>query len=506
MSLALANYGARPLTAVSGSRRTVSFRPTTEAQIYTSRNKIRLHVSGVDFIDPANFQLNFKLNVAATRTQTNAPADDGIVLPQSAESYIDYITVRVGGSIIDDVRQYSVVESALHSMLQSNESVSSLGYICTGQTPNDSQRLIKFSGTSLAAHQMNDAYYSIDLSGLALFGSNPNMIPVRYLAARQPIEIEITLKDVKDCFTLIKTVPNNTVPPPDPPTDPSWDLTALSYTWSDIYITADALDMDEVSLLWDERILREPMVYPVESITHYTSTLLASQTRFQHTFGHPGEDLRTVLVTFTCEGIKNLASATTPVAASDMLWFPPFLQESSLRVGVRNFPETDRMRFVWKGSGVDASNFASNGVMAFREAIKAMGRSADHRNGFFLNPDSWAKNKMPSATAGQYWSFAADQDYRTTFGLVFNLDSNPSETTPDLAGTGVSTLSATTHNLTLDLIFSEARAAAYDKTAADTARMGGNYTVDIFCLTKENLLIFSDRVEREIKLIIPPSQ
>ncbi len=452
---------------------------------------MRMHISGVDFLDPQNMQLNFKLNVSYEDGVAGDTNTGGIALPQSAESFIDYALVRIGGQVIDDVRQYAEIESFLHTVSQSTDSVNSLGAIATGQTLADVDRIIPFSATPGAAgpSKYQDVFFSVDLSGLALFGSNPNMVPIRYLAARQPVEIEIRFRRASECLTYYRASGGSAADP-----------TNVSYTISETYITADALDMDAVSLIWDERILSEPMVYPVESITHYSTTLPQSSTRFQHVWSHPGEDVRTVVCMFTCNGIRDLASANTPLAVSDMNMFPPHLSEANLQVGVRLFPETDRFKFVYKGDNDPALNLPSNGVMAFREAIKAFGRSADHRSGFLLTPELYSKNKFPAKT-GTVGFDEPDGDYRTSWALVFNLDSNPSENTPDVAGTGISTLSATTHNLTLSMFFDAAR-GAYDR---DTNATGGDYTVDMFCFTKENVIIYADRVERQINLILPPT-
>jgi len=481
-----------PLTAVKSSRRTVSFRPVTEGASYAGGQLMRLQVSGVDFIDPANFHLNFRMNVAYDTGVAGDTTAGGIALPMSAESYIDEITVRVGGRVLDNVRNYAEIESFLHTVSQSTDSVNSLGACITGQTLNDVDRIIPFSAAAGVPgnSQYQDAWYSVDLSGLALFGSNMNMVPIRYLAARQPVEIEIRLRAPAECLTYYRATGTNSVDP-----------TNVRYTMSEVYITADALDMDAVSLAWDERILTEPMVYPVSSITQYSSQLLASQTTYNTVFSHPGEDVRMAVVMFTCNGIRDLASADSPLAVSDMNFIPPFLQEAQLKVGVRLFPETDRLKFVWKGTNTPGTNLPSSAPQSLREAIKAVGRSADHRSGFLLTPELYSKNKYPIQTGTPSY-LETDGNYRTSFGLAFSLDSNPSELTPDVAGTGVSTLSATTHNITLNMYFSAAR-GAYDQ---NTNPMGGDYTVDIFMFTRENYVIFADRVEREINLVLPGTE
>lgn len=491
MSLAQTNYGALPMRAESASRRTVSFRPVTEGASYGPGSVLRIPISSIDFADPLCSHLNGRFALSYTGGVAGSTENGGLCLPMSFESLIDYAIVRCGGRVIDDVREYSIISSIVDAVSQSTDSVRSIGAICTGQTLTDEERLVKFNtaGTPVP-HPMNDAYFSIDLSCLALWGTNKNYIPVRYLAARQSIELEIRFKQLKDTLTYFKAVDGSASAPAN-----------IDWSISEVFFQTDALDMAKTTLMWDQKILSRPMVYPQTSITHYSMRLPESSTNFTQTFSHPGEDLRTVVVSFSCDGLRNAAAAATPLSSSDMLWMPPFLQEASLQVGTRRFPETDRLKFIWKGSDTAASNIASSAPMAYREMVKAFGRSSDQRTGYIMTPDLFTKNKDPDHTA-PIGMVGDSTDYRTTFAICFNLDSNPHDSTPDVAGTGISTLSATTHQLTMGLHFSAAR-GAYN---ANTNPFGGDYTINIHCFTRENLLIFADRVEREIKLVLPAGE
>lgn len=500
MSLAQSKYGQLPMRAVKGSRRNVVFRPTTQGESYGPGSVLRIPVSSVDWLDPLTVHLNgrFLIEQTAGTGGTTAGKVGGIMLPMSWESLIDYVIVRAGGRVIDDVRDYAHIESFINSIAQSTDSVRSVGAICEGQTLDDADRLVKFGAAGkFLPHKMNDAYVSINLSCVGLLGTSTSLIPVRYLAARQPLELEIRFKATKDCFTYYAATGGAPVAP-----------TAINWKLSEVYLMGDALDMDEVSAMYDQKIMTEPMVYPIKSWTHYATDVPQSSLNFTHQFNHPGEDLRMVVVLFENLGLASTADPIKPLCTSDHLHMPRFLQEASLSVGTRRFPEGERFKYIWKqtdAAGDDTDDVPitpSSAAQAYREVIKAFGRSGDTRTGFVMTPELWSLNRYPALGAGPVNNgYANDIDpYRTTHGIVFNLNSNCHEFAPDLSGTGLSTLSATTHSLSLQLLFSAARGAFGTANKA-----GGDYRAHIFCFTAENLVIYADRVEREIKLMLPNS-
>lgn len=500
------NYTAEPVSLVSGSRKTVAFYPVTESAVYGGnagqRDQTRFNISGPGYIDNTTFHMNFRRRIlfnGHTWTGGAPTTHPGILLPQSAESHIDRIEVRIGGVLFDNIQDYAFVESAAHALTQNTDTARSLGAICTGQTLKDVDRVLAITSdgvtSSIVDSTYADVWYSVDLSLVAAFGQNKDYFPLRYASAQQPVQITIYWKPAEHSMTFL----------PGDPTGATGYVAPSNFRYeiSEMFISADELSISEASLIWDDRILYERLVVPVLTCTSYSTTLSENATRLQHSWQHPSEDTRFVLAVFSSDETRALATQATPICTSDMLWFPKGLSRSSLQVGTTRYPSNKENEFIWK-QGTTTADIANSGAMNYRAMLTAMGISGNHQNGFLYDGiNDYSLNKWINTTGTVGFGGTTGtitENMRTTFMLCWNLDSNPNG--PDMPGTGISTMSPAPTTMMLDLTFSEPR-GAYDRV---TNPMGGSMTVHIYVFTRENYLFGAQNAIRETKLVRPTEQ
>lgn len=497
MSLAKTNYEPEPVNLVGGSRKTSAVYPATESSVYGGnsgqRNQTRFNLSSSNFVDNTSVQVNGKLKIAFDgHTYTAPPAvADGILLPQSVLAFVDRMEMRIGGRLFDNILDYAVADGIQQTLTQSTDSVRSLGAISQIQTLYDFDRVLKLGNGAMVDSTYNNVWFSFDLNLVALFSSK-DYTPMRYASSFQPVQLTIYWKDASLCMTKL---------PGDNTGATDWVPSSnFRYEISDLFMNFDEIAIAEASLVWDDRIMMQRLVQPVQTWTSYSTTLLENQTRFQHTFQHPGSDVRAVYIAFTSDSVRASASQTAPICISDLLWFPKGLQRASMQIGTTRYPANKEYEFEWK-QGTVGTDISNTGPMNFRQMLMSVGHAGNHQVGLLYDGMSdYAENKYPNTTGAVGYGGVTgtiNQNIRTSFFLAYNLDSNPNADAPDRVGTGVNTLSPAPTTMLLDLQFSEARGAY----VRDTNPMGGSMTVHIFVLTRESYLYGANDAIRESKLV-----
>ena len=507
----------KELTAVQASRKTTIFVPANGLNSFspTGNNIMLINLSGVDWIDPTQMNLEFDMTLSATAGAYDPVASTytgGVLGPNSVESFFNRLTVRVGGSQVEQILNYNILETALNQVLMTKTSVDTYAPSCYNLTNDLNDRFTPFSSTTGVFQKggYNGRRFSVGLNGSGLFGSNPDYVPLGFLAAKNNVQIEILLEQVDQLFQVIAADGGAAIA-----------LSGLTYTLSNVRLVVDYLESPEVSSAWANRLAAGEIIpYPISRWTTQQVSLPTGQAgTFNWNFSVSASDVTGVMFAFVAQANSSavLAGTTSTFSSkTDTLCFPQNLSQYFLSVGATNYPlnpaiitySKDWVTTTGQGTLSSTSLGTYSAPFSYQEVLKMFHLPITY--GTNLTTDRFERNRFPvltqaAGTAGTPTRVLppTDDDGSSCFLLCCNLDSDLMQ--ENVAGTGVNAIVPSNLQFRLQLIFSAPIVAYSAGTpgSVGTGVYGGPYTIYAFIKTRDNILISNDTVVVTSDLVDP---
>jgi hypothetical protein len=540
------DYSPLPITAISQTRRTTVFIPQNGAQSYavTEGTRIYIQISGADLIDPQASFLEFQLQVSAPGAIGGSEVCGGILLPNSAESYIQRLVITAG-SELERVEFYNVAETALNQIFNNSDVVDGVGRATMGLTrpegPLD-ERFIPFT-TTAGTLGWNNRFYQIPLQGSGLFGSNRRLIPARWITQNRALQIEITLADFasqclivapEDSFTAgvaeaagssskIPARAAGSIPTPSatvikgkgaagpPSVAAATTPTSLSAVLNSVRFVCDVLSTGSESSISASLAEGRVLAYPITKLTWYGTQIPVGSSSFNWSISHSASDITGLLVCFTAPIVDTDTLGDKIANPIDTLVYPNFAQDGFYcKIGTAVFPQVP-MRFQ---SSMSADTDVTGALYSAPHAFNEMSRFAYYapaRVGAAVNGFNWGRNNWRSnpanpggalTTSGAaaapddtaVTNFAVGSAPESAFMLAMNFDADLTE---EVAGAGLNLQSAGFTTINLTLLFNSPL-EAWNPT---TQKFGGPLSMHMWVRNRANVLVSATGVSLSTDLL-----
>jgi len=509
------DYDTVPLSAVATSRRTTTFIPQNGASSYAVANSTRIYIqiSGADLIDPQAAFLEFSLAVTSVASFPGATTSGGILLPNSAESYIQRVVIKAGAEL-ERIDYYNILETFQNQVYQNGDTVDGVGRATMGLTKPQgplTERFIPFTtdvvySTGGGLGYGNNRMYQIPLAGSGLFGTNKKLIPARWICANRALELEITLADFQSQVIVVPGTggSGNTVYIPP---------TSVSAQIQNVRFVCDVLTSGTESTI--SRALAEGRIipYPISTYRWYGAQIPTGVTSFNWAISHSASDITGVLVLFTAPIVDTGGVVGNKIAnPSDSLLFPNLTFEGCyIKIGTAQFP-LQPMRFQTVSTDTDVTTRMYSAAHAFNEmtrfAYYAPARVGAAMDAYNFGRNNYRSNALnpggaltsvgaaTNAAGSSTTNYLTGASPESCFALAYNTDASLSE---EVAGTGVNTQSAGFQVIQITLLFDpQTGVPVWDPS---TAKFGGPWSMHVFVRNRANVLISATGVALSTDLV-----